>query len=137
MNLANKARRLLIRFGKVQPFIICAIVCMAYIEVVYALTCNNYLYFYDCTIINTPINFYIANIFEYDWLYIAISLIISLAIEVCKWNLYVTAFLFIHLIEKSYFNFEIEPTYIYIICIANIIIAGYLTLKGINILRKQ
>lgn len=39
----------------------------------------------------------------------------------------------INLLEKSYFDFELEPTYIYAICIANIIVAGYLTYKGIKI----
>ena len=42
--------------------------------------------------------------------------------------------LFVHLTEKSYFDFELEPTTIYIICLANIIVAGYITYKGIKIL---
>jgi len=42
----------------------------------------------------------------------------------------------INLAEKSYLDFELEPTYIYIICLANIIVAGYLTVKGIRILLK-
>lgn len=134
MNVPNNARRLLIRFGKAQPFIICFVVCIAYIEIVYSLYFDNYMYFNDCTIINTPINFYIADIMEYDLFVVIVSLIISLAIEVCKWNIYATIFLFVNLFEKSYFDFEIEPTYIYIICIVNIIVAGYLTYKGIKIL---
>lgn len=140
MRIANNSRRLLIRFGKVQPFILCFIVCLVYTETLYSLLNKNFLYFCDCVIINTPISFTIANILEYDWLFIILSTIISLAIEVCKWNLYATAFLFFNLFEKSYFDFELEPTAIYIICIANIIVAGYLTLKGIKILltsRKQ
>ena len=136
MNISNDARRLLIRFGKAQPFIICFIVCVAYLEVACSLYFERYLYFNDCTIINTPINFYIANIMEYDWFVVVVSLIISLAIEVCKWNLYATTFLFAHLFEKSYFDFELEPTTIYIICLANIIVAGYLSFKGIYLLTK-
>jgi len=134
MSVSNDARRLLIRLGKVQPFVICFIVCVAYLEVAYSLYFDSYLYFNDCTIINTPINFYIADIMEYDWLVVFVSLIISLAIEVCKWNLYATTFLFAHLFEKSYFDFELEPTSIYIICLVNILVAGYLTLKGVKIL---
>ena len=136
MNFANSARRLLIRFGKAQPFILCFVVFAAYIEVVYALFCENYLYFYDCVVVNTPINFYVASIVEYDWFIVIVSLMISFAIEVCKWNIYTTLFLIIQLIEKSYFDFEIEPTTIYLICLANIIVASYLTLKGIKILMK-
>ena len=38
-------------------------------------------------------------------------------------------------VEKEYFlTVELEPTTIYIICIANILVAGYLTYKGIKIL---
>ena len=136
MNVSNDARRLLIRLGKVQPFIICFIVCVAYLEVAFSLYFERFLYFNDCTIVNTPINFYIANIMEYDWLVVVVSLIISLAIEVCKWNLYATTFLFAHLFEKSYLDFELEITTIYIICLANILVAGYLTYKGIKILLK-
>lgn len=136
MNVPNNARRLLIRFGKAQPFIICFVVCIAYIEIVYSLYLDNYMYFNDCTIINTPINFYIADIMEYDLFVVIVSLIISLAIEVCKWNIYATMFLFAHLFEKSYFDFELEPTAIYIICLANIIVAGFLTYKGMKILLK-
>ncbi len=136
MNASNNARRLLIRLGKIQPFVICFIVCVAYLETAYSLYFERYLYFNDCTIINTPINFYIANIMEYDWLVVIVSLIISLAIEVCKWNLYATAFLFAHLFEKSYLDFELEPTTIYVICLANIIVAGYLTWKGIYVVYK-
>ena len=137
MNFANDARRALIRFGKAQPFILCFVVCVAYIEVSYALFDENYLYFYDCTIVNTPINFYLAKIVEYDWFVVIVSLMISLAIEVCKWNLYATLFLIVQLIEKSYLTFELEPTYIYIICLANILVAGYLTYKGIRILTNK
>ena len=65
-------------------------------------------------------------------------LITSIAIEACKWNLWATFYAFAHISEKFYFDFELEPTTIYLICIANILVAGYLTLKGISILtRKQ
>ena len=38
-------------------------------------------------------------------------------------------------VEKEYFlTVELEPTTIYIICIANILVAGYLTYKCIKIL---
>ena len=136
MNFANSARRLLIRLGKAQPFILCFVVFVAYIEVVYALFCENYLYFYDCVVVNTPINFYVASIVEYDWFIVIVLLMISFAIEVCKWNIYTTLFLIIQLIEKYYFDFELELTAIYIICTLNIIVAGYIAYKGIKILLK-
>ena len=58
--------------------------------------------------------------------------------NVLKWNLWAVFYLFVYLAEKSYFDFELEPTTIYIICLANIIVAGYLTYKGLRIIsRKQ
>lgn len=134
--LANKARRILITIGKIIPFVLCFVVSIAYLETIYALLLENYLYFWDCTILNTPLSFFIASIFEYDLLVCIITLIISIAIEACKWNIWATFYLFIHLAEKSYFDFELEPFAIYSICVINILVAGYLTYKGVYILLK-
>lgn len=101
---------------------------------VFAVATSNYLYYDGMVILNTPISFFIGQYFEYDLLVCIITLIISIAIEACKWNLWATFYAFAHLAEKSYFGFELEPTAIYIICLANIIVAGYLTLRGINII---
>ena len=60
----------------------------------------------------------------------------SIAIEACKWNFLATFYTFAHIAEKYYFDFELEPTTIYIICLANIIVAGYLTYKGVYLLTK-
>ena len=42
-------------------------------------------------------------------------------------------------VEKEYFlTVELEPTTIYIICLANILVTGYITIKGLRIIsRKQ
>lgn len=78
--LANKARRTLITIGKMIPFVLCFIVSIAYLETIYALFFEQYLYFWDCTILNTPISFYIGNIMEYDLLVCIVTLIIDIAI---------------------------------------------------------
>lgn len=131
---ANKARRVLIRVGKLLPFVLCFIVLIAYTESAFALATSDFLTYNGYTIPNTPISFYIANIFaEYDFAMCVVVLIISFAIEACKWNIRVTYFLFVNQFEKCYFDFELEPTTIYLICLANIIVAGYLTYKGIKI----
>ena len=106
----------------------------------FALATSDYLHYDGVVILNTPISFFIGQYFEYDLLVCIITLIISIAIEACKWNLWATFYAFSHLAEKSYFDFELEPTTIYIISLANIIVAGYLTVKGIRLLtssRKQ
>ena len=134
---ANKARRVLIRVGKLLPFVLCFIVLIAYTESAFALATSDFLTYNGYTIPNTPISFYIANNFEeYDFVMCLVVLVISFAIEACKWNIRTTYFLFANQFEKSYFDFELEPTTIYLICLANIIFAGYLTLRGIKILLK-
>lgn len=67
---------------------------------------------------------------------LVVLVIISFAVETCVYNKLACLYLLVNLIEKSYFDFELEPTYIYVICLANIVVAGYLTYKGIKILLK-
>jgi len=129
-------RRLLIQLGKTLPFVLCVAILVSYIETVFNLATSHFLYLDGVVIPNTPISFVVGQIFEYDLLVCCIMLTMSIAIEACKWNLWTTFYVFAHIAEKYYFDFELEPTTIYIICIANIIIAGYLTYKGIRILLK-
>ena len=136
--MINKIRKLLIHIGKVLPFVVCFLMCINYLETAFALATSDYLHYDGVVILNTPISFFIGQYFEYDLLVCIITLIISIAIEACKWNIWSTFYAFFHIAEKSYFDFELEPTTIYIICLANIIVAGYLTYKGIRIIsRKQ
>lgn len=131
-------RRLLIQLGKTLPFVLCVAILVSYIETVFNLATSHFLCLDGVVIPNTPIPFIVGQIFEYDLLVCCMMLITSIAIEACKWNLWATFYAFAHIAEKFYFDFELEPTTIYIICLANIIVAGYLTLKGISILtRKQ
>jgi len=132
--MINAVRRLLIRVGKVLPFVICFIVCFNYIECVYALCVDNYLLYDNIVILNTPISFFVGKNFEYNIQMFVVLVIISIAIETCIYNKLSCAYLGLNLFEKSYFDFELEPTYIYIICTLNIIVAGYLTFRGLKIL---
>ena len=61
----------------------------------------------------------------------------SIAIEACRWNLWATFYLFVHLAEKSFFDFELDVWQIYIIAIANLIVSGYFTYKGTTIFLKN
>lgn len=132
-NIATKSRRLLINIGKVLPFVICFVICMAYCENLFSLMTNKIGMINNVAYVNTPINFYIAeHIFEYDWLVVGVALIISFAIEACLWNRLSLCYAAVQLWLKSYLDFELEPTTIYIICIINMAISGYLTWKGIK-----
>lgn len=131
--LANKARRTLITIGKAIPFALCFIVCFSYLETLYAICFERYLYFWDCTILNTPISFFIGNYFEYDFGVIIVAMIISIAIETCKWNKIAILYLALNLFQKSYVDsVELDELTIYFICIGNILICSSLIYKGIK-----
>lgn len=129
-------RRLLINVGKILPFVVCFIVLISYVENVYALTIEDYMYYDGYYVLNKQVSNFIGSIFEYNIQTLAVLVLISFAISTCIYNKLACLYLGINLVEKSYFDFEMEPTYIYIVCIANIIVAGYLTVKGIKILLK-
>lgn len=106
-------------------------------ESVYALLNENYMALDDCVVLDKPISRYIGEWFVYGWYTIAIATIFSLAFETCWYNRACIAYACINALERDYFlTIELEPTYIYIICLANIIVAGWLTYKGIKILLK-
>lgn len=132
--MINRFRRLLIQVGKVLPFAVCFLVVINFTETAFALATNDFLMYDGIIIPNTRISFYIGHCFEYNIQMLVVLCIISIAIETCIYNKLACGYLGVNLAEKSYFDFELEPTAIYIICLANIIIAGYLTYKGIRIL---
>ena len=129
-------RRLLINVGKILPFVVCFIVLISYVENVYALTIEDYMYYDGYYVLNKQVSNFIGSIFEYNIQTLAVLVLISFAISTCVYNKLACLYLGINLLEKSYFDFELEPTTIYIICLANIIVAGYLTIKGIKILLR-
>ena len=130
-------RRLLIQIGKTLPFVLCSIVFISCLEMAFAAATSDYLLHDGMVILNTPISFFIGRYFEYDLLVCVISLITSIAIQACRWNLWATFYLFVHLAEKYYFDFELDVWQIYIIAIANLIVSGYFTYKGTTIFLKN
>ena len=135
-SFVTKTRITLIQIGKIAPFVVCFVVCISYIEDVYSLLFDNYIEFYDGVYLEKPVSWFIGNYFKYDSVMLLVLVVLSFAIETCVYNKLACAYLGINLAEKSYFGFELEITTIYIICLANIIVAGYLTWKGIYILTK-
>ena len=130
-------RRALIRLGKIAPFVLCFIVCVSYMENVYALFTNSYMEFADGVYLYKPISWAIGNQLEYNISHLAVLCVLSIAISTCLYNKLACLYLGISLLEKSYFDFELEPIWIYIICTINIIIASYLVFKGVKILLKH
>lgn len=135
--MINKVRKLLIRLGKVLPFVVCFIVCINYVESAIALSLEDFLYYDDFVIPNTRISFFIGSCFEYNITHLAVLIVLSIAIETCIYNKLACLYLGINLIEKSYFNFELDTETLYCICIINIIASTFLTCKGIKIITNK
>lgn len=129
--MINSFRRLLIRIGKILPFILCFIVCISYTESLY----GNIIVYGDISFIETPISFFVAEYFEYDLLSLVVMLTISVAIETCYWNKLAIIYLCINLYERSYFaTTEISEEAALLFAILNIITSGFLAFKGIYLL---
>lgn len=132
--MINKARRFLIEIGKVLPFVVCFLLLLHYSECCISLLFENYLVYDNCIILNMPISFFIGQYFEYNLQMLAVLCVISVAIETCIYNKLACLYLGVNLLEKSYFDFELDIWQIYIISILNLIISAYFTCKGIRIL---
>jgi hypothetical protein len=132
--MIHKARIWLIRLGKVLPFVVCFVVMLSYSENAFSLAVNDLNSWCGMFIPNKPISWLIGRYFEYNLQMLVVLVILSIALSTCIYNKLACVYLGINLWEKSYFDFELEPTTIYIICFANIIVAWYLTFKGIKIL---
>lgn len=130
--MINSFRRLLIRIGKILPFVLCFIVCISYTESLY----GNIIVYGDISFIETPISFFVAEYFEYDLLSLVVMLTISVAIETCYWNKLAIIYLCINLYERSYFaTTEISEEAALLFAILDIITSGFLAFKGLYLLR--
>ena len=135
--MINQARRLLINIGKMLPFVVCFLVLLNYAESLYAMMTEDYLSYDGCIILNTPIAFYIGSHFEYNIQMLVVLCVISVAIETCIYNKLACLYLGVNLLEKSYFDFELEPYQIYIIIAVNLLASGFFVYKGIRILTNK
>ena len=137
MNLVYKSRVGLIRFAKVFPFLLCLIVIVSLSETLFALVLNDFVVFDGSVTPNTPFAWFIGEKFEIGIYSVLLAILLSIAFETCIWNKLSDIYLLTYIKQQTYFpTIEIEPMVIYIICLANIIVAGYLTFKGISILTK-
>lgn len=79
-------RVLLIRLGKVSPFLITFLVFISYVESLLALMTNSLAEYNGEVVLYKPISWAIASYFEYDMYVVAFLTILAIAIETCIWN---------------------------------------------------
>ena len=134
MNFVYKARVILIRGGKLLPFVLCFMVMLTYTETAFSCALSDFNNYSGYVIPYKPIAWIIGRYFEYNLQTIIILSIVSFAIETCFYNKLACCYLAINLLEKSMFTFEMELSTIYVVCAANVVAAGYLTYKGVKII---
>lgn len=129
----TKARILLIRLGKLSPFLVCFLVLISYVENLYALIFDEYILFDNALVLYKPISNFIGDYFEYNLITVILLIVISIAVETCIWNKLCIAYLTIQLYEKHYFvSVELyKETVIFIVC-ANIAVMVVLLYNGIK-----
>ena len=133
--MTNRFRRLLIRIGKTMPFLLCFLVFVNYSETLIALATSDYLAYDGMVIPNTRISFLVGKYFEYDLSMLIVLIVVSISVNTCFWNKAACLYLGANLYEKSFFETNMYDNEVYYaVCAINIILASYLTLKGIRIL---
>ncbi len=126
-------RVLLIRIGKISPFLITFLVFISYVESLLALMTNSLAEYNGEVVLYKPISWAIASYFEYDMHVVALLTILAIAIETCIWNKLALLYLFVQLIEKGLLvHVMLDLWAYYIIVITNALISLVLTLKGIR-----
>ena len=80
-------RKLLVRFGKIIPFVLAFISLVGYVETIYSIITNSTIVDAEENIIyNLPISFFLADIVYIDWLDVLLVWILCVALELCKYS---------------------------------------------------
>ena len=95
-------RKILIRSGKVIPFILAFVVVIGYIESIYALITDNYEMYADGDVVLfTPISNYIGSIVYIDWFDVLLLYVLAVALEFCWRNMLAVHYLLLNLAVRT------------------------------------
>lgn len=135
-------RKVLIRSGKVIPFILAFVVVIGYIESIYALITDNYEMYADGDVVLfTPISNYIGNIVYIDWFDVLLLYVLAVALEFCWRNMLAVHYLLLNLAVRTLVeHFYIESGIVVGIASFMALAGLYCAYSGIKILlssRKQ
>lgn len=126
-------RVLLIRLGKMLPFLITFLVFISYAESLYALATNSLAEFDGEVVLYKPISWFIASHFEYNIYVVGLLCIISIAIETCIWNKLALVYLLFQLLEKELLLMvALEVWQSYVVIVMNMLLSLFLTFKGLK-----
>ena len=95
-------RKLLIRLGKVIPFVFAFIVVISHIESVYAILNDDIILDLEgCDSYNVPISNYIGNIVYIDWFDVLLLYVLAVALEFCWRNMLAVHYLLLNLAVRT------------------------------------
>ena len=100
--MATLFRKILIRSGKVIPFVLAFFVALGYIESAYAVYYELYEMCEDGSVIlYTPISNYIGNIVYIDWFDVLLLYVLAVALEFCWRNMLAVHYLLLNLAVRT------------------------------------
>lgn len=139
--MATFFRKLLIRIGKVIPFVFAFIVVISHIESIYAILNDDIILdlegYYSY---NVPISNYIGNIVYIDWFDVLLLYVLAVALEFCWRNMLAVHYLLLNLAVRTLVeHFYIESGIVVGIASFMALSGLYCVYGGIKILssRKQ
>ena len=119
-------RKILIRSGKVIPFVLAFVVAFGYIESAYAIHME---LFEECedgsVILYTPISNYIGSIIYIDWFDVLLLYVLAVALEFCWRNMLAVHYLLLNLAVRTL----VEHVYIESGIVVGL--AGFMALAGL------
>lgn len=140
--MVNLFRKILIRTGKIIPFVFAFVVALSYIESIYAVsneimvadTEGGYVYY-------LPISNYIGNIVYIDWFDVLLLYVLAVALEFCWRNMLAVHYLLLNLAVRTLVEYFYIESGIVVGIASFMALAGlYCVYGGIKILlssRKQ
>ena len=132
-------RKLLIRVGKVIPFVFSFVVALSYIESIYAVsneimiadTYGDFVYY-------LPISNYIGNIVYIDWFDVLLLYVLAVALEFCWSNMLAIHYLLLNLAVRTLVeHFYIESGIVVGIASFMVLAGLYCAYCGITIFLKN
>jgi hypothetical protein len=132
-------RKLLIRLGKVIPFIFAFIVVISHIESIYAILNDDIILdmegYYSY---NVPISNYIGNIVYIDWFDVLLLYVLAVALEFCWRNMLAVHYLLLNLAVRTLVeHFYIESGIVVGIASFMALVGLYCVYGGITIFLKS
>ena len=131
-------RKILIRSGKIIPFVLAFIVVLGYIERAYAVYYELYEMCDDGSVIlYTPISNYIGNIVYIDWFDVLLLYILGVALEFCKYNMRAVHYLLLNLAVRVVLeHFYIDEWVVFTLALFMALSGFYCVCGGIKMINK-